>query len=302
MQDLEWHTAFLPERRPFGKSYVRAACIFMALLAGPFGGVCRAQQRPLKTQDADLIKPGHTRLQVGFDILKGAKFPLSGLEGDLTRVGVISLHTGFSSRVEVQLAGTVQNFLHVKVQNPAPVVPQLDGERTSDYGDIVSAVKIAILHEKGKRPAVSFVSLVELPISNEKKGIGTNSTNVLSSILVGKHLGRLHAFGNVGMGILESPAELFDQNDVLTYGAAVVHELHRKVNFAAEVQGHVSTRGLAAVGTESRSQARYGLQLFWGGFRWDVAGIVGLTRYEAAHGITFGVSFERPFFPSRRRK
>ena len=202
MQKLEWHKTILPESRHFEKSCVGMACILMALLAVPFGGVCQAQQRPLQTQDADLINPGHTRVQVGFDLLQGAKFPLSGLGGNLTRVGDIGLYMGLSPRVKIQLAGTVQNFLDVKVQNSAPVVPHFDGDGTADFGDLAVAIKMALLQEKERRPAVAFLWRVELPTSNEKKGIGINTTNFLASILVGKHLGRFHAFGNVGLGIL----------------------------------------------------------------------------------------------------
>ena len=41
-----------------------------------------AQQRPLITEDVDIIPPGTLRIEAGMDFLQGAKFPVSGLTGD----------------------------------------------------------------------------------------------------------------------------------------------------------------------------------------------------------------------------
>ena len=46
-----------------------------------------AQQRPLLTDDVDITPPGSINLGVGVDFFQRARFPLSGIEGDLTRVG-----------------------------------------------------------------------------------------------------------------------------------------------------------------------------------------------------------------------
>ncbi len=261
------------------------------------------QERPLRTADPRLIAPGGVMAEVGFEVLQDAEFPLSGLAGDLVRVGNLRVRFGVSPRVEIQLAGTVQNFLDIEVQQPSIVTPALaPGETsTNDFGDLSLATKILLLKEQASRPAVSFLWAVELPNSNERKGIGTNTTNFFASVLAGNSYGRMRLWGNVGIGILESPAETFDQNDVLTYGGAALYQVHQKrnVNFVAEVQGRANTRGLPAMGTESRSQARYGLQWFWRGVRWDVAGVAGLTRYDPSHGVSFGVTFGRKAFAGR---
>ena len=65
--------------------------------------VANAQQRPLITEDVDIIPPGTVRIEAGLDFLQGAKFPASGLTGDLTRVGVIGISIGFSPNVEFKL-------------------------------------------------------------------------------------------------------------------------------------------------------------------------------------------------------
>ena len=61
-----------------------------------------AQQRPLITDDVDIVPAGSIELSAGIDFLQNAKFPLSGLTGDLTRVGDIRIRQGFASNVELQ--------------------------------------------------------------------------------------------------------------------------------------------------------------------------------------------------------
>src|SRR5829696_7582894 len=72
-----------------------------------------AQQRPLITEDVDIIPPGTLRIEAGIDFYQNAKFPLSGLTGDLTRVGVIGINIGLAPNVEVQIDGVLQNVLSV---------------------------------------------------------------------------------------------------------------------------------------------------------------------------------------------
>src|SRR5688572_17577619 len=80
-----------------------------------------AQQRPLITEDVDIIPPGTLRIEAGIDFLQGAKYPVSGLTGDLTRVGVIGVNVGLSPNVELQIEGVAQNFLSVNSRGPAPI-------------------------------------------------------------------------------------------------------------------------------------------------------------------------------------
>ncbi|MBZ5537107.1 MAG: hypothetical protein LAO31_14225 [Acidobacteriia bacterium] len=252
-----------------------------------------AQQRPLVTQDVDLVRPGHILFEFGFDFLQNERFPVSGLKGDLTSAGVIGVNFGLGETVEFQVSGTAANFLTVNERIPSFVTPHLsgDGRSTTDIGDWVLATKIRILPEGRRRPSMGFRVALQLPNSDQSHGIGVNSTNVFGSFLFGKHFGKLNAFSNIGIGILTSPTQLFSQNDVLTYGVAGIYPLTPHVSLAGEINGRWSTRsGPAPLGTESLSQARLGLQVVAAGFRWDVAAIKGITRVDPQSGITFGVS------------
>lgn len=268
----------------------------------------QAQQRPLLTEDVDVIPPGTVRLEAGVDFVQRAKFPLSGLTGDLTRVGVIGINVGLSPNVEFQIDGTLQNYLSINSsQQPAPI--QLGfaagANSTNDTGDFTLSTKIKLRNETRRSPSLGFRFGVELPNSNQGRGIGTNQTNAFGTILFGKKFGRnarLNTFGNLGLGILTAPLAQFTQNDVLLYGFAGIFRLNRQFNLVGEVNGRASTRkGNAPLGTESRGEGRIGLQIKASGLRFDFATIAGLTRNSPRTGVTFGVTYDTPsiFTPAR---
>ena len=56
--------------------YLLFLCSALLLAFGVTAGV-RAQQRPLLTEDVDIIPPGTLRIEAGVDFFQGAKFPVS---------------------------------------------------------------------------------------------------------------------------------------------------------------------------------------------------------------------------------
>lgn len=285
------------------------ACAIVLLIAC---SNVRAQQRPLITEDVDIIPTGSVRIGAGVDFVQNAKFPLSGLTGDLTRVGVIEINSGFAPNVQIELEGTLQNFLSINSQNAAPIpleVP-LNANSTNDVGDFRLSAKLKLRSESKNLPAVAFKFGFELPNANQARGIGSNQNNIFGMVIAGKKFGgtfqnnerRLNVFGNLGIGILPAPLERFAQNDVLLYGVAGIYRVNNRFNVVSEVNGRASTRsGNAPLGTESQSEFRLGTQIRTSGLRFDAAGIIGLTRNSPRSGITFGVTYQSPaiFTPAK---
>jgi hypothetical protein len=260
-----------------------------------------AQQRPLLTEDVDIIPPGTMRIEAGIDFMQNAKFPLSGITGDLTRVGVVGINVGLSPNVEFQIDGTLQNFVSINsrsVPSPIPLSFAPGTNSTNDTGDFTLSTKIKLRNETKNGPSLGFRFGVQLPNSNQARGIGTNQINAYGVILAGKKFGqdaRANFFGNLGIGILTAPTEFFTQNDVLLYGIAGIVRLNKQFNFVGEINGRASTRrGRAPLGTESLSEARLGLQIKASGLRFDFAGIAGLTDFSPRSGVTFGVTYDTP--------
>lgn len=260
-----------------------------------------AQQRPLVTEDVDIIPPGSMRIEAGIDFIQNAKFPVSGLTGDLTRVGVIGINVGLSPNVEFQIDGVAQNFLSINSRtavSPIPLTLAAGTNSANDVGDFMLSTKIKLRNETRRGPSLGFRFGVQLPNSNQGRGIGLNQTNAYGSILFGKKFGqngRVNTFGNIGIAILTAPTRLFTQNDVLTYGFASIIRINKQFDFAGEINGRANTRpGTGPLGTESQSEARLGLRVKASGLRFDFAGIAGLTTFSPRSGVTFGVTYDTP--------
>ncbi|MGI8470505.1 MAG: hypothetical protein ACR2N3_18865 [Pyrinomonadaceae bacterium] len=269
-----------------------------------------AQQRPLITEDVDIVPEGSARISAGVDFLQDAKFPLSGLKGDETRVGDVQISFGLAPNVEFQIDGVLQNFLAINsMQNPAPIPLNIGTNSTNGIGDFTLSTKIKLRNESRAFPAIGFKLGIQLPNSDQSKGIGVNQTNIFGNIILQKKFGkkkgqdaRANVFGNIGLGILTAPLERFSQNDVLLYGLAGIFRVNKNINIASEVNGRANTRsGQIPLGTESVSQFRIGAQIKASNLRFDTAAIFGLTQFSPRTGFTFGVTYQSPqiFAPAR---
>jgi hypothetical protein len=279
-------------------------CIFSVAMAAA------GQQRPLLTEDIDIIPEGTIEVGAGVDFFQDVKLPLSGLRGDMTRLGDIRIRQGFAPNVELQIEGVLQNFLAINsATTPAPIPLNVSGNSTNDWGDFIVSTKVKLRNETKLLPAVGIKFGFEMPNSNQARGIGANQINIFTKILVQKKFGsrknnvpRFNVFGNIGLGIFTAPLATFTQNDMLLYGIASIYRLTDRVNIVGEINGRANTRkGAAPIGTESTGQFRVGTQIRASGLRFDTAAIFGLTRFSPRTGITFGVTYQSPniFTPAK---
>lgn len=254
-----------------------------------------AQQRPLVTEDVDIIKPGVIRIETGFEFLQDQRFPLSGLRGDVTKLADMRMSFGLAPNVEFQIEWTAQNFLSITSRTPSPINLKLGANEsdTNDVGDAKFWMKIKLRNESRITPALGFRFGVELPNSNQARGIGNNTTNFFGVVTAGKHFGqKLDVFGNLGLGILTSPLDANSQNDVLMYGLAGIYTATDRVNIVGEVNGFHSTRKRAPLGTEDFSEARFGAQVTALGVRWYAAGIFGTSKRAPKTGLALGITYD----------
>ena len=287
------------------KSIIRVLTL-TTLVLGCAALAC-AQQRPLITEDVDIISPGSMRISAGVDFVQRQRYSVSGLEGDLTRAGVLGVTFGLAPNVEVQIEGVAQNFLSInsRTKSSIPLDVAATANSTHDTGDFTLWTKIKLRNESGNWPSVGFRFGVQLPNSNQATGIGLNQTNAYGQVLLGKKFGhdaRVNTFANLGIGILTAPTEGFTQNDVFTYGVAGIVRLDKTFSLVGEVNGRQNTRpGSGPLGTESQGEARLGMQVRASGLRFDFAGIAGLTKFSPRSGVTVGVTYDTPsiFTPAK---
>lgn len=256
-----------------------------------------AQQRPLITEDVETVKQGSARIEFGFDFQQDRDFTLSGLNADLTRIGVVMIRLGLGPNIEFENGGVIQNFISINRQFQPSGVPLNLSQGTNsshDWGDFFLATKFRLRPETRRMPSLGFRFGVEMPNSNQSRGIGLNQMNFFATAIAGKHFGKLNVFGNLGLGILTAPLDRFTQNDVLLYGLASTYQVSERLTLVGEVQGRYSTRKKAPVGTESDGAVRFGARIRASGLTWDVAGQTGLNKHSARTGLSFGVSYESP--------
>lgn len=255
-----------------------------------------AQQRPLVTEDPEVIGAGLMLLEGGFDVNYDILFPASGLQGNMIRLPTLGLSVGISSIAELQIDGGIHNRLSIKHTGvgPAPLADQLDitGSTTSDVEDIVLATKIRVLSETPGRPALGIRFATKLPNASNESGLGLDTTDFHAQLLVGKTVRSIRFVGNVGLGILGDPTRGDNQNDVLLYGFSVARALYEGVEVVGEVNGRATTlSGTPPAGTESRSLARVGTRFTRGTVRLDAAILIGLTSRDPGFGFTAGATW-----------
>ena len=130
-----------------------ALFLFLICSAGIFS---HAQQRPLLTDDVDTTPEGAINVAAGVDFLQNVKYPLSGSEGRSTSVRDIRVRIGFASNIEIQIEGTIQNYVAINsAADPAPIPLNIDGNSTNDNGDFILSTKIKLRNEtKYFRPRI----------------------------------------------------------------------------------------------------------------------------------------------------
>ena len=265
--------------------------VIAALVAAACARPAAAQQRPLITEDPEVIGAGRVLLEGGLDYAHDQVYPVSGLRGNLWRVPTVGISVGISSIAEIQIDGGFYNRLAIKRRTDAPLSSAVTatGSSTHDVEDIVMGTKIRLASETAGRPAFGFRFATRLPNASNESGLGTDTTDFLASLLVAKTVQSVRVVGNFGFGILADPTRGDRQNDVVTYGLSFARAVTQQSEFVGELNGRVSTRaGDAFPGTESRGNLRFGTRYTRGSLRFDAGVFVGLTSVDPTVGFTAG--------------
>lgn len=258
----------------------------------------RGQERPLRPITAEVLPVGTVDGTFEVEFLQRQRYPLSGLEGDLTRLGMMGFRVGVGEYAEFGLSWVAQDFLAVTRRNPPVIPPDFSGTGTSDVGNAILETKLKLVSEKGRRPAFSFRFAVELPNASNESGLGEDVTQFFSTILVSKRLGETELTGNAGLAILQSAVKPNSQSDMLTYALKISRPIRPKIDVVGEVYGR---QGPERIGNESLAQVQLGLRLQAAGLDWNVAGIAGLRRFNPRYGVVIGVTYRFQAFRRHRR-
>jgi Putative MetA-pathway of phenol degradation len=272
---------------------LREVMFSLAIIAGG-ASHAYAQQRPLVTEDPEVIGAGRILVEGGLTYERDISFPASGLRGNLLTVPTAGVSVGLGSLVEVQLDGALRKRLVITERRQAPLSDLLDfsGDRPSGIDDFLLATKIRIATETPGRPAFGLRFATKLPNASNEKGLGLDTIDFYSSLLMGKTVRSVRVVGNVGLGILSDPTNGTRQNDVLTLGASFARALTNAFEVVGELNGRVDTRsGEPPPGTESRALMRVGARFTQGTVRLDAGFLAGLTARDPSWGFTVGATY-----------
>ena len=253
-----------------------------------------AQQRPLLTEDPETVGENRVLVEAGFDYARDVEYPASGLEGHLRRLPLIGISIGIGRIGEVQIDGGLFNHLSITDRTPAPLSHMLTaaGDSTSSIEDLVIGTKVRLISEGASRPSFALRSATRLPNASNESGLGLDTLDFYSSLLVAKTVQSVRVVGNIGLGILGDPTRGDRQNDVITYGLSFARAVTPRAEVVGEVNGRKDTRdGDPPPGTESRSMVRFGGRYTVGSWRADGAIMFGATSNDPTFGVGAGVTY-----------
>jgi len=247
------------------------------------------------TEDPETIGAGRVLLETGVDYGRGVEYPVSGLTGQLLRVPLIGVSVGISSIAELQFDGGLYNHLKITERDPAAPLASLvtaTGDSTSSVEDLVVATKVRIVGETAARPAFGLRLATKLPNASNESGLGLDTTDFMASLLVGKTVRSVRTVINGGFAILGDPVVGNRQSDVVTYGVSLARALTQAAEVVGEVNGRIDTRDHTPErpGT-TRGTLRLGARYTVGGWRGDVAAVVGMTSRDPGIGFAAGFTY-----------
>src|SRR5262245_49382596 len=170
---------------------LRCLQIFTVLGVAVFIAIVRpasAQQRPLITEDPEVIGAGRLLFEGGIDGAHDMHYPLSGLEGNLWRLPTAGISVGISSIAELQIDGGPYNHLSITKRNPAPLsnIVTATGDSTHGVEDLVVATKIRVFPEGSRHPSVGVRFATRLPNASNESGLGLDRNDFLAQLLGAK--------------------------------------------------------------------------------------------------------------------
>ena len=251
---------------------------------------------PLSLQNEYLIprEKGSLLLLTAFEMRHQWIAPVSGYQGNLVKFGSLRLDYFLSKNVVFQIRGSFFQQLRFREENGSSRAAN-DSRTVQDVEDFHVSTIATFLSEQRYRPAIGLRIDTRLPNSNQKKGLGTNTTDIFLALLTTKSFRSMWLFGEVGVGILTAPRVLNRQNDVLIYGVGMILNLAHNLQIAAGVSGMVSTKESVEIGTENRGIVQIGLHWKFPDFALEVFPQYGLHERSGTFGLRAGLGWQLNF-------
>jgi hypothetical protein len=253
-----------------------------------------AQQRPLQTEDPEVIGAGRILFEIGIDYKYDYFLPVSGLRGNLLFVPPVGLSIGVSSIAEIQIDGGIYQRLNIlENRGNAPFSPLLDitGDTTSDVDDFSIGAKVRFVSEGTTRPSMALRFATRLPNATNESGLGKDMQDFTVGVAVGKTVQSVRVVSNIGLLILGNPTKPAAQDDLLSYSLSVARAISQNAEIVGEFVGRANFANIVTPGAEDRGLVRFGARFTKGPVRVDGGMSLGLTSRDPEMGFTAGLTW-----------
>lgn len=253
-----------------------------------------AQQRPLQTEDPEVIGAGRILFEVGVDYKHDYFLPVSGLRGNLLFVPPVGLSIGVSSIAEIQIDGGIYQRLNIlENRGNAPFSPLLDitGATTSDVDDFSIGAKVRFVSEGTTRPSMALRFATRLPNATNESGLGKDMQDFTVGVALGKTVQSVRVVSNIGLLILGNPTKPAAQDDLLSYSLSVARAISQNAEIVGEFVGRANFANIVTPGAEDRGLIRFGARFTKGPVRVDGGMSLGLTSRDPEMGFTGGLTW-----------
>jgi len=265
---------------------------------GTTGSLDAQMRRVTSIQPIGEVRSGDLLLGVGMGRAHDRAFPLAGLSGNLWSVGEITLAYGLGDRALIQLEGAALRVLSIRGRSASaiPLDPGVDDGTISDADDFRVTVAFAPF---GSRDGFSAGGIVEvkLPNSDESRGIGLNTTDVMLGLLGSWGGGPWRASGRLGVAILEAPLETFEQNDLAAYALEVLLRASPHMRLSVGIEGLANTRDVIPLGTEDVGEVTAGAEWHQGRWGFDLGLGHGYAGNSPDWRVVAGIAWTRSDSP-----
>ncbi|HTX19599.1 MAG TPA: hypothetical protein VMG34_13165 [Bacteroidota bacterium] len=276
-----------------GSSLLRLAffaCVALLCTAIPL----HSQQYPINTETPTILPAGMSRAEIGVGHYFDQPFPLSGLEGTLTKLGILRFGFSYDGNVELQFDGTLLDILQVTSREPAfNSAIATTNNVTGDIGDFTLWTKFKLLSEYSHPVSLAIRFGVELPNASNESGLGIDEFDFYSSFLLEKHLSGIRFVLNAGLGILGDPTKLSEQHDTFIYGAGIYTPLAPTCNLVLEAAGRTGHQG---IGVYRLANAKAGGDTEAWGVKWRLLGVLSFSRADNSRGAELDVGYDFRLF------
>lgn len=228
--------------------------------------------RPLSTDDAGTVEPGHLEVELGAEYLKESSDDEEGsIAGALT-------------------TGVIWNRLDFGIEVPYLWLRPDSGSNEDGFGDLQARFKLRFLDETDNFPALAVSLGVKTETGDSEKGLGTGKTDAIANFIAQKGFDRLTLFANAGYNYRGDPAEE-EEYDLVNLSLAGEYACTEQFCIVGEVVGEIITEDVEGEDNpcEVLVGATYELPF---GTVLDAGIAAGLTDGSPDYKITAGLTHE----------